>query len=238
MMERFSGPAKVTIVTFEVFGHIMSINRQGWVIVLLCAGAAIAQEAAPIGIVRGEFLKWDGSGGKGDIELLAADARVLTCSFDAKTFFERDNQRIAPAAMAKGDRLEIVADRRPGSRVCYARTVQVIDPMMIRRSLAARARLRDSASPTELFAPRGDLTYAGVVTRLEPDAMVLKTRADGEKTILLRSDTRYISEGLRVEPATLQLRTRVFVRAGKNLDGDVEAYQVMWGEIVGARQSQ
>jgi hypothetical protein len=27
----------------------------------------------------------------------------------------------------------------------------------------------------------------------------------------------------------------VFVRAGLNLDGGIEAYQVMWGEIVGVQ---
>jgi hypothetical protein len=31
------------------------------------------------------------------------------------------------------------------------------------------------------------------------------------------------------------VNTRVFVRAGRALDGDVEAYQVMWGDVVGAQ---
>lgn len=201
-------------------------------VMLLAVVNAAAQISAPMGIVRGDLVKWEGQDGRGELELRGLDAHTLTCTFDAKTYFERDNQRIAAPAMAAGDRLEIVADKRPGTDVCYARTVHVIDATVSKRPVGARARLREAPNPTERFAPRGDLTYAGVVLRLEPNAIVLKTRADGEKTLLLRPDTRYMGEGLRVEPATLKLRTRVFVRAGKNLDGDVEAYSVMWGEMV------
>jgi hypothetical protein len=31
------------------------------------------------------------------------------------------------------------------------------------------------------------------------------------------------------------VNTRVFVRAGRTLDGSIQAYQIMWGEIVGAQ---
>ena len=58
---------------------------------------------------------------------------------------------------------------------------------------------------------------------------------DGEKTILLRQDTRYVSEGHLVEAAELSPETRVFVRAGKNSNGQIEAYQVVWGEILEPR---
>jgi hypothetical protein len=217
---------------------VLRLNSSSWYAVWALSsicGPALAQEPAPIGIVRGDLVKWDGTASRGQIDVLAPDAKTLTCGFDAKTYFERDNQRIAPAAMAPGDRVEIVADRKPGTIVCYARTVHVIDQTVLRRPPGSRLRSRESSNPTEMFAPRGDLTFAGVVVRVDPDSFIIKTRAGGETTLLLRADTRFFSEGLRVEPATLKLQTRVFVRGGKNLDGEVEAYQIVWGGIVQPR---
>lgn len=65
--------------------------------------------------------------------------------------------------------------------------------------------------------------------------MTLRTRADGEKVILLRSDTRYIQGGSEVEASELKVNTRVYIRAGHTLERQVEAYQVMWGEILPRR---
>ena len=48
----------------------------------------------------------------------------------------------------------------------------------------------------------------------------------------MRTDTRFLAGGVRLDAAALPVNTRVFVRAGRSLDGGIEAYQVMWGEIV------
>ena len=192
---------------------------------LFCVWAASAQQA-PIGIVRGELLIWQATAGVGHLDVKTAEGHVYQCSFDRKTYFERDNQMVAPGAMAAGDRLEIVSDRKPGSDVCYARTVHVLD------ATAPARPMRLGPSPTESFAPRGNLTFAGVVVRVDHETLTLKTRADGEKLILLRQDTRYISDGQRVDADGLKRNTRVFIRAGRNMDNDIEAYQVVWGEIV------
>jgi len=39
-------------------------------------------------------------------------------------------------------------------------------------------------------------------------------------------------EGQPAEVGSLRANLVVFVRAGKNLDQEVEAYQVVWGEIL------
>ncbi len=198
---------------------------------LIFAAAGLAQQA-PIGILRGELVTWKAAGPAGELNVKTIEGHVYECAYDAKTYFERDNQRVAPGAMSEGDRLEIVSDRRPGSQVCYARTVHVMDPLDPSVSPMARERLRRGMSPTESFAPRGDLTFAGVVVRIEPEMLVLRTRADGEKVIVLRSDTRYIGNGQRINAAGLKRNTRVFIRAGRNLDNEVEAYQIVWGDII------
>jgi hypothetical protein len=74
------------------------------------------------------------------------------------------------------------------------------------------------------------------VLRIVGDALTLKTRTDGEKQILLRQDTRYIGGGQRMDADGLKRNTRVFIRAGRNLDNDIEAYQVVWGDIVQPEQ--
>jgi hypothetical protein len=76
------------------------------------------------------------------------------------------------------------------------------------------------------------MTFSGVVVRLLPEMLVLRTRSEPRQTIQLRRDTRYMSDGVRVDPADLKVNTHVFVRCGRNLDDEIEAYQVIWGGIV------
>lgn len=203
---------------------------------LLCFAvlvSAVHAQQAPIGIVRGELVTWRTAAGTGQIDMKTAEGRAYQCSFDKKTYFERDNQPVTSGAMAAGDRLEIVSDRKFGSQLCYARTVHLSDAgTPPRLGPGGRPRFRREQSPTESFAPRGDITLAGVVVSVERDLLTLRTRVDGDKLILLRQDTRYIGDGQRVDAAGLKRNTRVFIRAGRNLDDDVEAYQVVWGEIV------
>ncbi len=202
-----------------------------FVLSLFVVCAASAQQA-PIGIARGDLVSWQATSGAGELSFKTLEGRLYQCSFDGKTYFERDNQRVTAGAMAAGDRVEIVSDRKAGSEVCYARTVHVLDTPAATPGPGGRPRFRKEQSPTESFAPRGDMTFAGVVMRVDHDVITLRTRADGLKLILLRQDTRYIGDGQRVEAAGLKRNTRVFIRAGRNLENDIEAYQVVWGEIV------
>ena len=158
---------------------------------------------------------------------------VYRFAFDAKTYLERDSRRISIGGLQKGDTLEVVSDRDENIPVHYARTVHVIETRPAPRLplTAGRSRLY-RASSIDLIAPRGNITFAGVVTKLTADRVVLHTRLDGLKTVLLRLDTRYLEGGTVVDAADLKPTTRVFVRAGKNLDDQVEAYQIIWGDIM------
>jgi hypothetical protein len=201
--------------------------RMRWFLPLAFTVTLLAADEAPIGIVRGDLVSWEGAANSGEMKI-AYSGRLLQCGFDGKTYFERDNQRIAPGAMAAGDRLEIVADHKPGAKVCYARTVHVVEA----RTAGMRPRARHWPDPTEAWAPRGDMTFSGLVVAMNADALTLRKRTGGEQTLALRPDTRYLGNGLRVDAKALKLNTRVFVRAGRNLDDEIEAYQVIWGQIV------
>ena len=194
---------------------------------LLHAQQSIAQESMPRGIVRGTLAAWEGSAAAGALTVRKADGVVYGCSYDRHTYFERNHWLVRVSTLAAGDPVEVVADRRPGSSACYVRMLQVIVETPPQRRLAIRRTV-------ESFQPRGNLSFAGLVLRRDPETLTLKTRA-GERTVLLRSDTRYLGEGVRVDPAALCVNMHVFVRAGRNLDGEVEAYQVVWGEILAAR---
>lgn len=199
---------------------------------LLLAAVLGAQGPAPVGIVRGTFVSFDGTPVRGDMQVRTADDHVYQCSYDARTFFDRDNQRISIPGIAHGERVELVADRPDGPDTCYARTVHVVLTPPAKPLPGGRPALTPPYSPTETFAPRGDMTFTGIVMKLTPDEVTIRTRSNGMKTIVLRRDTRYIGEGFRVNPDALAINTRVFIRAGHNYLNQVEAYQIVWGEML------
>ena len=194
----------------------------------------VALWQAPVpGLVRGELLEAELTGSGGELSVRTAANRVLRFAFDQRTYFERDKRRIAAAELVKGEAVEVVSDEAPGLALRYARTVHVLEPPEPPRRPSA-GRVRSYRSPLEHIVPRGNLTFAGLVLRIGDDALVLRTRG-GDKTVMLRQDTRYLEDGLQVQASQLTPNMRVFIRAGKNLDDEIEAYQVVWGGILQPR---
>ena len=190
----------------------------------------MGQELAPIGIVRGVLADC----GEAEVSIRTADHHFYRFVIDGKTFIERDHFRIACSQLDKAEPLEIVSDRSGEPDMRYARLITVMEPeARVRRRaiLAARAPV-PYEDPTLSIVPRGSLTFTGVVLRVDGDGLVLRTRGNGQKWILVRQDTRFREDGLVVKPSNLHSSTRVFVRAGPNLEGEIEAYEVVWGEIL------
>lgn len=194
----------------------------------------VAQTPAFTGVVRGVLLEFDFSGTSGEFSVrMQGTHQVYRFTFDAKTYVEREKHRIFVTGLQKGDDIEVISDRDESLAVHYARTIHVIETKPTPRppmSFLGRSRLRRSSG--DLSAPRGNLTYAGVIAKLTPERLVLRTRADGEKVIVLRRDTRYLEAGSLAEASDLTPNTRVYIRAGRNLDDEIEAYQIVWGEIL------
>ena len=187
----------------------------------------------PVGIVRGRLASWTGTPRGGELTIRNTDGSS-SCLFDTRTYFEREFRPISINGLASGDPLEVVADRRPGSPSCYARTVQVVNAHSRLYVPGVRPPLRPAKSPTEAFAPRGDFMFGGRVVRRDAERLTVQTRA-GEIHVLLRPDTRYAGDGLSVDASSLNVNTHIFVRAGRDVDGYLEAYQIMWGNIVAPR---
>jgi len=183
------------------------------VALVLFAAALHAQQMMPVGILRGNLVTWQ----NGSLSVRRADGAVYDCSYDNHTFFQRNRWPIQSTDLTGGEPVEVLSDRWPATRACYVRMVSVVytSPKSPRRRAPA----------TEAWVPRGYLTYAGLVVKSENSKIILKTRG-GDRTLRLRPDTRYS------EASQPLLNKHVFVRAGRTLEGVLEAYQVTWGEIL------
>ena len=198
----------------------------------VAACAAILQAGMAPGLVRGHLLEWDGAKAAGEFSIRTASHQVYRFRFDAKTYVERDGEMCAIGKLLKGDLLEVVSDGSSPTALSYARTVHVVGrPASVRRppSLGRYRAYREGWQP---ILPAGNLTVSGVVARIERGRLVLRTRREGEKAVLLRDDTRYVAEGTEVPAATLKTGTVVFVRGSRNFEDQMEADKVIWGRIL------
>lgn len=207
---------------------------------LLTAACATAWQspAPPPAIVRGDVIEWDAARGAGELSIRTASHQVFRFSFDDRTYFERERQRITADNLARGDLVEIVSDALSGAALRYARTVHVLEvkPALRRRASAASVPAGSASrawrSSLDRILPPGNLTFSGIVARINGGRMVLRTRRDGAQTILLREDTRFLENGMEVAASALAPNLRVFVRASKNFENNIEAHQVIWGDIL------
>jgi hypothetical protein len=190
----------------------------------LCAPADM-----PKGLFHGQMVSWEGSPVKGVLLARSNAGIVEGCGYDSLSILQLSRQRITVAKLEPGDPIEIITDHKPGSRDCYIRMLDVVPPAL------PPSRVKPAAATRQTFAlPHGDRTISGVIIRRDSRSLTIRTR-DGEQTVLLRKDTRYLGDGTQQDAAAALVNTRVFVRAGPNLYGGTEAYQVMWGEILGAQ---
>lgn len=183
------------------------------VALLILAAALHAQQPMPAGIVRGSLITWQ----NGSLSVRQADGAVYDCSYDNHTLFQRNRWPIQSSELAGGEPVEVVSDRWPAAHACYIRMVSVV--------YASLKSPRRRAPAADVWIPHGHLTYSGLVLKNEDARITLKTRS-GPRSLLLRPDTRYSDAS---QPL---LNKHVFVRAGRTLEGALEVYQVMWGEIL------
>ena len=150
---------------------------------------------------------------------------VEGCGYDSLSILELSRQRVTVAKLEPGDPLEIITDHKPGSRDCYIRMLQVIPPA----PPPSRARPVASHGPTLTFRTgiaRFPASSSGTTPGRSPCVRATASR----RCCCAKTRATWPMAPSRIPP--LAVNTRVFVRAGPNLDGGIEAYQVMWGEIV------
>jgi len=193
--------------------------RALWLVPML-----LSADDVPVGVVSGYI---------SDIQpasflLKTVTEKQFRCTYDNRTWFEQSRIRVPIKSFQPTDLVEIVADRRLiDGTPCYVRTVRLAD---LARKESGRMHITYRAV-TENIIPRGEYNWAGTVKELTPEMLVLRTRSQGYKTISLRRDTRYLEDGVVSERERLQLNTLVSIRAGRNFEGKVEGYQIIWGAV-------
>jgi hypothetical protein len=195
------------------------------VVLILHVAALImaAQAQRPPGLVRGVVTV-------NTAEMLAVrttGGATYEYRTDAKTWIERDHERIRASSLQPGENLEVVSDRDP-EPIRYARVIHVIEPVRTKPlpvSTGGVYRLKPAPAPESVV-------YAGLVVAREHDHFVLRTRFDGDQTIYLRADTQCLKDGDLVDLRAIVPPMRVNVVATRNAERELVADRVIWGALL------
>jgi hypothetical protein len=183
----------------------------------------------PTGFFRGSLLRWEGTTKDGTITAQNANGE-FQCRYDRLSWLELEKRRVTPDKLIEGDPLEILADRHPGESTCYVLTLKVLPPA----PPPSRAKQKAAAAKPAIVRPtivrHGKDNFAGVITKIEEHTITVHTR-EGDQTFLLRPDTRYVGNGLRMERSDVSVNMRLSVEASQNRGGEWEAFQLTWGSI-------
>ena len=186
-----------------------------------------AEDQLPSGIVRGKITEPSIGTLRGSFLLTDELGRALRCTYDERTWFESQRVRVTLTAFTPQDSVEVLVNRGQ-NQGCHARTVRLAEP----NAPAQNPRRPVYRSVTEHLMPRGDLVFSAVVTALTAEIVSLRTRTEAPRPFRLRPDTRFLENGVASVQANLSVNQRVFVRAGKSVEGGLEVYQLIWGEIL------
>jgi hypothetical protein len=207
--------------------------RFGALALVLASGLGAQTASLPSSTASGVVLERDAQNAAGEFSIRLDTFEVIRYRYDAATKVMRDGYPTPAPALRPGDRVEVKAEPVAGSLLEVARLVTVTSPAPRppAKPKSLRTALWENFSPEDPVFGRGDLSLSGVIAHVSAARLVLHTR-EGERTILLRDDTRYLENGELASAAALQPNMRVFVRAGRNLYNEFEGYQVVWGSIL------
>ena len=108
---------------------------------------AWTQENAPAGLLKGDFLSFTGTPRGGQFTFQSSGDRLYSCTYDDKTYIERESRLITIAGAQTGDRLQVVSDYKNDSMVCYARLVHILELEHIRLVPGVRPHSKASNRP-------------------------------------------------------------------------------------------
>jgi hypothetical protein len=213
----------------KLYYYVVAMQALRTTILLGLALAPAFAVDMPTGFFRGAMVRWEGTNASGTVTAQNANG-IFDCHYDKKSWMELEKRHVTVDKLLEGDRLEILADRHPGETACYVLTLEVLPPP------PPPKRPRPKATPARATISRptairhGQDNFAGVVARIDNSTVTIHTR-DGDQSFQLRSDTRYVGDGLRMEHSDVVANMRLSVEASRNHDGEWEAFQLTWGSI-------
>ena len=130
-----------------------------------------------------------------EVSIRAADNEVLRYQFDSQDL--RRARRPADRGIAPRTRRKSRSALGPPAGIPAALCANDSRDSACAAAAAARrqGRYRAYNPATEPVLPSGNVTYSGVVSRLNGERVVLHTREAGDLSILLRKDTRFLEDG-------------------------------------------
>lgn len=202
------------------------------------APAMLPADQPPYRILRGEVVEWQVTAEGGEFAWRGGDLRRRKCAVNSSTYYMTGDKRVAADRIQKGATIEFIAGSDPASEAeCVALTVYLRLPPLRRSPVTDFTSAGRAPVLLDNLWPRGNLTFAGVVQHIDARELRLRTRKGEEHVLVLRDDTSYRKQGRRSSHGELTEQTEVYVRAGRNLFGEVEAYHVIWGEILSIRDN-
>jgi len=201
-----------------------------WLTAATAAAAVCMAEGMPTGFFRGTLVSSEGTATAGIITARNAGGDLFDCRYDGKSLLEIARQRIPATQLRAGDYLEVLVDHSGRSRSCYIEMLKVLPAQAARPNRQPKAE----KVPGRIVTPGDTSSISGVVISKENGFITIRGR-EREEILRVRRDTRFIGDGVKTDLAGLSLNQRVFVEAGRNIDGDLEAYQVTWGSILTVR---
>lgn len=198
-------------------------------LLLLGVGTVYGQDRGLAPLARGVWQEWVGSESNGSFLFKTLDEQAHRCAFTSKTYFEREHKRTWVSRIESGQQVEVLSERITDGLRCRALIVRVLTPKALE---SPRYKWRTWQAAAEIVAPRGNVVLTGIVLEHDEYSMRLRTRDGKRHLITLRADTRYTSSGTASGRAELPSYQPIQVRVGKTYDNKMEAYSIVWGQIL------
>ena len=193
-------------------------GRKAVVFALVAATVAPAQN---LRLVRGQVSEVAGD----TITIRDTFLRPVRCLLpEAAERLAANGTQPGPAVVV-GSTVEAIVDQ--SGEACTVRTVYTRPP----RPPLTLTTTKSSAMLDNLF-PRGNLVYTGTVQLLTERHLQLRSRKGERREFIVRNDTQFSTGGRLVGRDDLEPQTVVQVRAGRTLGGEMEVYQITWGDIL------
>ncbi|MFN7936938.1 MAG: hypothetical protein U0R19_26690 [Bryobacteraceae bacterium] len=193
--------------------------------------APVQGSLAPLS--RGVWQEWVGSDSNGSFLFKTNEDQTHRCAFTSKTYFEREHKRTWVSKIESGQQVEVLSERIQDGTRCRALIVRVLTEKALENP---RYKWRTWQAAAEIVAPRGNVVLTGIVLEHDEYSLKLRTRDGLRHLITLRDDTRFMAAGAASARMDLPAYQTIQVRAGKTYDNRVEAYSIVWGEILRPRQ--
>lgn len=186
----------------------------------LVAVLAAAANAETLRVIKGQVSDLT------ETKLTIRDSLLRPNNCELPTAAERlpiSGNATAPA-LANGSYVEAIVVMEGMN--CSVRTLYI---RPLRAPILSTSR---STSFLDNLFPRGNLVFTGTVQSLSEKSLELRSRRGLHTVFSIRDDTAFSTGGRLVKRDDLAPQTVVQVRAGKTFSGELEVYQVTWGDIL------